>query len=41
MRCTSIVFSAGVHCSVVCSIVSLANPVRHYKGAGLAPRRIH
>ena len=31
MRCTSIVFRAMVHCCVVCSIVSLANPVRRYE----------
>ena len=31
MRCTFIVFTARVRCSVVCSIVSLANSVRRYK----------
>ena len=35
MRCTSIVFRARVHCCVVFSIVSLANPVRRSRGAGL------
>ena len=31
MRCTCTVFRARVHCCVVCSIVSLSNPVRRYE----------